>query len=131
MIRNGKIVPAHLNVEIIKAAIGKQSSATFLLDGFPRTIGALTLLEEELSPCRSALVFEADDAFMERASGKSGDDLVVGAAPLLNHTARMRLSLIHLTLRAMCVLLTLAAACPAPNSHVQKPDPTGGRAARE
>ena len=64
-----------MTVDIIKEATGKQPGASFLLDGFPKTVGALALLEEQLAPCRTAIVFEAEDAFMEQASGKAGDEL--------------------------------------------------------
>ena len=75
---SGGLVPDAVVLSVITERVRQPDCATgFILDGFPRTIGALSLLEEEVSRCRSALVLDADDEFMERASGKTGEDLVV------------------------------------------------------
>ena len=43
MIRNGKIVPAHLYLSLLKGAMEKQPGMTCLIDGFPRSLDNLTV----------------------------------------------------------------------------------------
>jgi len=62
IIRAGKIVPAHLTIDMLQSATAKSPSSTFLLEGFPRTMDALGLFEKAFGSCARALVFEAAEA---------------------------------------------------------------------
>ncbi len=62
MVRSGKIVPAHLTIEMIRAATAQQPGKTFLLEGFPRTMDALGLFDKAFGACQRALVYDPSDA---------------------------------------------------------------------
>ena len=79
--KGGKIVPAHMYLSLVKNAMQKQPGAgSFLLDGFPRSIDTLDLLEEQLGGTTRALLLEASDAQLEErliargaATGRADD----------------------------------------------------------
>ena len=78
--KSGKIVPAHLYLSLVKNAMQKQPSATCLLDGFPRSIDTLDLLEEQLGGTTRALLLEASEGQLEErliargaATGRADD----------------------------------------------------------
>jgi len=58
MVRAGKVIPTSTLIEMIHGAVAKHPTATYLLDGFPRTVGAFTQLEDQLGPCKRAILFE-------------------------------------------------------------------------
>lgn len=62
MVRSGKIVPAHMTIDMIRAATSKKPSKTYLVEGFPRTMDALGLFEKAFGACHRAIVFDIGDA---------------------------------------------------------------------
>ena len=65
LVRSGKIVPAHLYLSLLRGAMGKQPHAPCLVEGFPKSVDSLQLLEEQMGPCRHALLLDAPDAQLE------------------------------------------------------------------
>ena len=65
LVRSGKIVPAHLYLSLLRGAMGKQPLAPCLVEGFPKSVDSLQLLEEQMGPCRHALLLDAPDAQLE------------------------------------------------------------------
>jgi len=61
MIRAGKVVPTSLTIEMLQNIISKHPSATYLIEGFPRTLGAFSVLEDRLGTCMRAVLFEGAD----------------------------------------------------------------------
>ena len=67
LVKGGKIVPAHLYLALLKGAMASQPNAgACLVDGFPRSVDSLALLEEHLGTCKRALVLHAKDATLEK-----------------------------------------------------------------
>ena len=66
MVKGGKIVPAHLHLTLLKQAMAKNPNAKCLLDGFPRSLDNLALLEEHIGSCKRALLLEASDSLLEQ-----------------------------------------------------------------
>lgn len=68
MLKGGKIVPAHLYLALLKSAVAKlpAGSKPCLLDGFPRSLDALALLEEHMGACKRTLLLEASDGVLEQ-----------------------------------------------------------------
>ena len=61
MVERGKIVPSHMTIDVLKGVIAKHPRATFVLDGFPRTVDAFSLLIETLGAPAFALVLERSE----------------------------------------------------------------------
>lgn len=68
MVKGGKIVPAHLYLALLKGAMAKlpDQAKPCLVDGFPRSVDALALLEEHMGPCKRTLLLEATDTVLTR-----------------------------------------------------------------
>jgi UMP-CMP kinase len=80
MVKGGKIVPAHLYLALLKDAMLKHPGAACLLDGFPRSVDNLALLESQLGSCTKAVFFEASEKLLEErliarglATGRADD----------------------------------------------------------
>ena len=60
MIKRGKVVTASLWTQLLTTAMAQQP-APYLIDGFPRSPENMTPFEEQVGPCRLALLFEVSD----------------------------------------------------------------------
>ena len=74
MVKGGKIVPAHLHLSLLKKAMAKQPNAACLIDGFPRSVDNLALLEEHIGSCKHALLLEASDNLLEQRMIAKGQE---------------------------------------------------------
>merc|ERR1712113_1151850 len=79
-IRQGKIVPAQVTIDLLKEALGS-SKVPHLVDGFPRSLDNLCAFEEQVCKCSMAIVLEVSEEAMEarllersKASGRADDN---------------------------------------------------------
>jgi len=72
MIRQGKIVPAQVTVDLLKAAMDKSMSDRFLIDGFPRDHANVLAWEKSLGNPEFVLFIDCDEEEMERRLIKRG-----------------------------------------------------------
>lgn len=81
IIREGKIVPGHITIRLLKKKIESFDSKTrFLIDGFPREMGQAIDFEREIAKAQYVLFFECPLEIVERrliergkTSGRSDD----------------------------------------------------------
>jgi adenylate kinase family enzyme len=58
-IDNGKIVPGHITIRLLKKAVESYDVDTqFLIDGFPREMQQCIDFEREITPCQFCLFFD-------------------------------------------------------------------------
>jgi len=73
MVKGGKIIPGHIYVGLLESAISQRPTATHLIDGFPRSVDSLGLLEDRLGACKCALYLTCPEATMlKRATQRGG-----------------------------------------------------------
>ena len=67
LVKGGKIVPAHLYIALLKSAVERQKApdAPCLVDGFPRSLDNLSLLEAQMGGCQHALLLDANESILE------------------------------------------------------------------
>ena len=82
MIKNGKIVPGHITIALLKQAIDGSSAPGVLIDGFPRQLDQAGAFEKQVSDFEFVLFFDCPEEEMERrllergkTSGRSDDNL--------------------------------------------------------
>jgi len=80
MIKSGQIVPAQVTLDLLIGAMSVRKGP-YVLDGFPKSIDNLEMLQAQAGPCVAALVLEADeDALTQRilergqTSGRTDDN---------------------------------------------------------
>jgi len=79
MMAEGKIVPSHITIGLLKEAIENTTETnTFLIDGFPRSIEQGEEFEETITKCRFVIFLEAaqdimQERILQRAAETSGD----------------------------------------------------------
>jgi len=75
LLKDGKIVPNHITIELLKQAIDlHQGVKVFLIDGFPRTIEQGDIFEKDVIPCKFLLSLEAPDTVLiERLLSRAKD----------------------------------------------------------
>jgi len=81
MIRDGKLVPTALTINLICKAMNARPGAKFLIDGFPRAMDQADQFEAMVGPARMVLYYEASDEelvarLLERGktSGRADDN---------------------------------------------------------
>lgn len=79
-IKSGQIVPAQVTLDLLIGAMSVRKGP-YVLDGFPKSIDNLEMLQAQAGPCVAALVLEADeDALTQRilergqTSGRTDDN---------------------------------------------------------
>jgi len=79
MIKEGKIVPTQVTIDLFKEAISSDAGP-YLIEGFPRTLESLTTFEEQCGKCAALLFLDVtEDVMQERcvergkASGRTDD----------------------------------------------------------
>lgn len=81
MIKDGKIVPGHITLDLLKNAIDGSNAPGVLIDGFPRQLAQAGSFEKEVSDFEFVLFFDCPEQEMERrllergkTSGRSDDN---------------------------------------------------------
>lgn len=82
MIKDGKIVPGEITINLLKNAIEGSCAPGVLIDGFPRQLGQAGSFEKEVSDFEFVLFFNCPEEEMERrllqrgqSSGRSDDNI--------------------------------------------------------
>ena len=82
MIKEGKIVPGHITIGLLKNAIEKSEAPGILIDGFPRQLDQAGAFEKDVSNFEFVLFFDCPEEEMERrllergkTSGRSDDNI--------------------------------------------------------
>lgn len=82
MIKEGKIVPGHITIALLKAAIENSSAPGILIDGFPRQLDQAGAFEKDVSDFEFVLFFDCPEEEMEKrlmergkTSGRTDDNL--------------------------------------------------------
>lgn len=82
MIKNGAIVPGHITIGLLKAAIESTSAPGVLIDGFPRQLDQAGAFEKDVSDFEFVLFFNCPEEEMEKrllergkTSGRSDDNI--------------------------------------------------------
>lgn len=82
MIKEGKIVPGHITIGLLKKAIDGSSAPGILIDGFPRQLDQAGAFEKDVSDFEFVLFFDCPEEEMERrllergkTSGRSDDNI--------------------------------------------------------
>ena len=60
-VRTGKIIPSTLYLSLLKSAITPDSDQVCLVEGFPKSLDSLQLLEQHIGLCQRALLLDASD----------------------------------------------------------------------
>ncbi|DBA72571.1 hypothetical protein WJX79_010793 [Trebouxia sp. C0005] len=81
IMKEGKLVPQEITIGLLKKAMLKSGSSSFLIDGFPRALDQAQSFEEQIQPCDMVLFFDCpldvmEQRLMERGktSGRSDDN---------------------------------------------------------
>jgi len=73
MIKEGKIVPAQVTIDLLKAAMSMAQDGTMvLIDGFPRSMENLEAFEEQVGECALTLLFDVPPEVMEKRLSQRG-----------------------------------------------------------
>lgn len=82
MIKEGKIVPGHITISLLKKAIDNSEASGVLIDGFPRQLDQAGGFEKDISDFEFVLFFDCPEEEMERrllergqTSGRSDDNI--------------------------------------------------------
>lgn len=82
MIKNGEIVPGHITISLLKAAIDSSTAPGILIDGFPRQLDQAGAFERGVSDFEFVLFFDCPEEEMERrllergkTSGRTDDNM--------------------------------------------------------
>lgn len=82
MIKEGKIVPGEITINLLKNAIEGSNAPGVLIDGFPRQLGQAGSFEKDVSDFEFVLFFDCPEEEMERrllqrgqTSGRSDDNI--------------------------------------------------------
>lgn len=82
MIKEGKIVPGHITISLLKAAIEGSRAPGILIDGFPRQLEQAGAFEKQVSDFEFVLFFDCPEEEMERrlvergrTSGRTDDNI--------------------------------------------------------
>lgn len=82
MIKDGKIVPGEITINLLKNAIEGSTAPGVLIDGFPRQLGQAGSFEKDVSDFEFVLFFDCPEEEMERrllqrgeTSGRSDDNI--------------------------------------------------------
>ncbi|KAJ3137374.1 hypothetical protein HDU90_002161 [Geranomyces variabilis] len=75
MMKEGKIVPMHVTIRLLSAAMEKapETAAGFLIDGFPRQLDQAVAFEQQIRACKFVLYFSCSDAQLEKRLLKRGE----------------------------------------------------------
>ena len=82
IMKEGKLVPSSVTIQLLKKAIANAEGEKFLVDGFPRALDQAEEFEKEVIPCKLVLFFDCpQDVMQERllkraeTSGRADDNI--------------------------------------------------------
>lgn len=82
MIKEGKIVPGHITIALLKKAIEGSNASGILIDGFPRQLDQAGAFEKDVSDFEFVLFFDCSEEEMEqrllergKTSGRNDDNI--------------------------------------------------------
>lgn len=82
IIKEGKIVPGHITISLLKVAIDGSNAPGILIDGFPRQLDQAGAFEKDVSDFEFVLFFDCPEEEMERrllergkTSGRTDDNI--------------------------------------------------------
>lgn len=82
MIKEGKIVPGHITIGLLRKAIEGSTASGILIDGFPRQLDQAGAFEKDVSDFEFVLFFDCSEEEMERrllergkTSGRTDDNM--------------------------------------------------------
>eukprot|EP00891_Asterochloris_glomerata_P004607 jgi/Astpho2/4607/Aster-00180 len=81
IMKEGKLVPQAVTIELLRKAMIKSSANNFLIDGFPRALDQAESFEKEVKPCQLVLFFDCPEETMKqrltsrgKTSGRADDN---------------------------------------------------------
>eukprot|EP00735_Rhodelphis_limneticus_P001709 TRINITY_DN12373_c0_g1::TRINITY_DN12373_c0_g1_i1::g.4971::m.4971 TRINITY_DN12373_c0_g1::TRINITY_DN12373_c0_g1_i1::g.4971 ORF type:complete len:198 (-),score=57.31,sp/P15700/KCY_YEAST/53.23/6e-64,ADK/PF00406.17/3.4e-47,AAA_17/PF13207.1/1.9e-09,AAA_18/PF13238.1/6.8e-09,AAA_33/PF13671.1/3.3e-05,Thymidylate_kin/PF02223.12/0.22,Thymidylate_kin/PF02223.12/0.97,AAA_19/PF13245.1/0.086,AAA_28/PF13521.1/0.092,SRP54/PF00448.17/0.11,Zeta_toxin/PF06414.7/0.27,Cytidylate_kin2/PF13189.1/1.5,Cytidylate_kin2/PF1 len=82
LMKEGKIVPGHITIGLLRDEMEKQPEKIYLIDGFPREMQQALDFESQICPCRFTLFFDCPEEVMEKrllerglTSGRADDNI--------------------------------------------------------
>ncbi|PNH11868.1 Adenylate kinase isoenzyme 5 [Tetrabaena socialis] len=73
LMREGKLVPFAVTLNLLKAAMIESGGSFFLIDGFPRAMDQAEQFESAIMPCKAVLFFDCPEEEMEKRLIKRGE----------------------------------------------------------
>eukprot|EP00879_Flechtneria_rotunda_P010196 GHRR01010659.1.p1 GENE.GHRR01010659.1~~GHRR01010659.1.p1 ORF type:complete len:366 (+),score=147.50 GHRR01010659.1:558-1655(+) len=71
--KEGKLVPMEVIIELLRAAMIKSNAKEFLIDGFPRALDQADMFERMVKPAELVLAFDCPEEVMEQRLLKRGE----------------------------------------------------------
>ncbi|GFR39846.1 hypothetical protein Agub_g342 [Astrephomene gubernaculifera] len=73
LMRDGKLVPVAVTLNLLKQAMIESGGRFFLIDGFPRALDQAAQFEGAIMPCKAVLFFDCPEEEMEKRLLKRGE----------------------------------------------------------
>ncbi|EFJ39051.1 hypothetical protein VOLCADRAFT_108787, partial [Volvox carteri f. nagariensis] len=73
LMREGKLVPFAVTLNLLKKAMIESGGKFFLIDGFPRALDQAEQFESNIMPCKAVLFFDCPEEEMEKRLLKRGE----------------------------------------------------------
>ncbi|GIL43881.1 hypothetical protein Vafri_1468, partial [Volvox africanus] len=73
LMREGKLVPFAVTLNLLKKAMIESGGKFFLIDGFPRALDQAEQFERSIMPCKAVLFFDCPEEEMEKRLLKRGE----------------------------------------------------------
>ncbi|GLC43368.1 hypothetical protein PLESTM_001463500 [Pleodorina starrii] len=73
LMREGKLVPFAVTLNLLKKAMIESGGKFFLIDGFPRALDQAEQFESSIMPCKAVLFFDCPEEEMEKRLLKRGE----------------------------------------------------------
>eukprot|EP00195_Chlamydomonas_chlamydogama_P001115 CAMPEP_0202920022 /NCGR_PEP_ID=MMETSP1392-20130828/76642_1 /ASSEMBLY_ACC=CAM_ASM_000868 /TAXON_ID=225041 /ORGANISM="Chlamydomonas chlamydogama, Strain SAG 11-48b" /LENGTH=381 /DNA_ID=CAMNT_0049613499 /DNA_START=89 /DNA_END=1230 /DNA_ORIENTATION=- len=73
LMKEGKLVPMHVTIVLLKNAMISSGGSFFLVDGFPRALDQAEEFEKSIMPCQTVLFFDCPEEEMEKRLLKRGE----------------------------------------------------------
>ncbi len=73
LMKEGKLVPVTVTLNLLKKAMIESGGKFFLIDGFPRALDQAEQFESSIMPCKAVLFFDCPEEEMEKRLLKRGE----------------------------------------------------------
>ncbi|KAG2501792.1 hypothetical protein HYH03_000292 [Edaphochlamys debaryana] len=73
LMKDGKLVPVAVTLNLLKKAMIQSGGRIFLIDGFPRAMDQADAFEKAIKPCQAVLFFDCPEEEMEKRLLKRGE----------------------------------------------------------
>ena len=73
LMKEGKLVPVAVTLNLLKKAMIESGGKFFLIDGFPRALDQAEQFESSIMPCKTVLFFDCPEEEMEKRLLKRGE----------------------------------------------------------